>query len=92
MERRTLREAWQNCDRYKLREGRPLSAILSSLTAFLDAGMRPRTPLAKAIALVLVIKLIGIAGLTIFIFSDDAHQSIDAAAMVRVMGLSTSPP
>jgi len=33
----------------------PLNAILSSLAAFLAAGMRPRTPLAKAIVLTLEI-------------------------------------
>ena len=65
-----------------------MSAILSSLTAFLAAGVRPRTPLAKAIVLVLVIKLIGIAGMKVFMFPDSAQPVVDATAMARVIGAS----
>ena len=50
-----------------------MRAIVSSLAAFLAAGLRPRTPLAKAIVLVLVIKLIGIAGMKMFMFPDSAQ-------------------
>ena len=85
-------EALGNFDQCTLREGRPLNAILSSLTAFLAAGARPRTALAKAIVLVLVIKLIGIAGMKIFMFPDSAQPIVDATAMVHVIGLSPSLP
>jgi hypothetical protein len=71
------------------REGGPLRAILSSLTAFLAAGLRPRTPLAKAIVLVLIIKLIGIAGMKVFLFADSAQPVVDAAVMARVIGVPT---
>jgi hypothetical protein len=73
------------------RERCPLSAILSSLTAFLAAGVRPRTSLAKAIVLLLVVKLIGIAGMKFFMFPDSAQPVVDATAMVRVIGPSVSP-
>jgi hypothetical protein len=64
-----------------------LSAILSSLTAFIAAGLRPRSPLAKAIALVLVIKLLGVAGMKIFMFADSAQPVVNAATMARVLGV-----
>jgi len=70
----------------------PLSATLSSLVAFLVAGARPRTPLAKAIALVLAIKLVGIAGMKVFLFPDSAQPVVDAAAMARMIGPSASQP
>ena len=59
---------------------------MSSLTAFLAAAVRPRTPLAKAIVLVLAIKLVGIIGITAFIFANGA-KPVDAAAMAHVIGL-----
>jgi hypothetical protein len=65
-----------------------LRAIVSSLAAFLAAGLRPRTPLAKAIVLVLVIKLIGIAGMKVFVFPDGALPVVDANAMARVVGVA----
>jgi hypothetical protein len=64
-----------------------LRAIASSLAAFLAAGLRPRTPLAKAIVLILVIKLIGIVGMKAFMFPDGAQPVVDANAMARVEGV-----
>jgi len=61
-------------------------AIWSSLTAFLAAVVRPRTPLAKAIVLVLVLKLAGIVGIKVFMFPDGAEPAVDAEAMARVIG------
>ena len=63
-----------------------MSAVLSSLTAFLAAAWRPPTPLARAIVIVLVIKLIGIAGIKVFMFPDGAQPDVDATAMARVIG------
>jgi hypothetical protein len=65
-----------------------LGALLSSLTAFLAACVSPRTPLAKAIVLVLVIKLIGIASMKLFMFPDRARPVVDATTMARVIGVS----
>jgi hypothetical protein len=69
-----------------------LRAIVSSLAAFLAAGLRPRTPLAKAIVFVLVIKLIGIAGMKVFMFPDSAQPVADANAVARIVGLPAPPP
>jgi len=66
--------------------------MMASIAAFFAAGMRPRTPLAKAIVLVLVIKLIGIAGMRIFLFPDHDRPVVDAAAMARLIGVSPSLP
>jgi hypothetical protein len=65
-----------------------LRAIFSSLTAFVSAGVRPATPLAKAIVLVLILKLIGIAGIKVFMFPDNAQPVADAAAVARLVGPS----
>jgi hypothetical protein len=67
-----------------------LRAILSSLSAFVAAGLRPRTSLAKAIAVVLLIKLIGMAAVRIYVVTEGAEPAIDASAMARVLGVS--PP
>jgi hypothetical protein len=66
-----------------------LRAILSSLTLFVSAGIRPQTPLGKAIVLVLVLKLIGIVGIKLFMFPDSAQPVVDAAAVARLVGPST---
>ena len=58
------------------------------LTSRLHRGRRPRTPLAKAIVLVLVIKLIGIAGMKVFMFPEGAQPVVDANAMARVVGVT----
>jgi hypothetical protein len=65
-----------------------LRAIFSSLTAFVSAGVRPATPLAKAIVLVLILKLIGIAGIKVLMFPDNAQPVADAAAVARLVGPS----
>jgi len=60
------------------------------LTAFLTAGARPRTPFAKAIVLVLIIKLAGIVGMKAFMFPDSSKPVADAATVARVLGVSAS--
>jgi hypothetical protein len=72
-----------------VREG-SLREIFASLIAFVCAGIRPRTPLAKAIVLVLILKLVGIAGIKVFMFPDSAQPVVDGTTMARAMGLPTS--
>jgi hypothetical protein len=69
-----------------------LKAILSSLAAFLAAGVRPRTPLAQAIVLTLVIKLITIVGIKVFLFPGSAQPVVDATMMDYLIGPSAPPP
>ena len=65
-----------------------MRAIVCSLGDFAAAGLWPRTPLAKAIVFILVLKLVGIAGIKMFGFPDRAQPSVDANAMARVIGVS----
>ena len=69
-----------------------MRAVLSSLAAFVAAGLRPRTPLAKAIVAVLVIKLVGITAARLFIFNDGARPPADAAAIAHVIGVDSPAP
>jgi hypothetical protein len=65
-----------------------LRAILASLCAFAAAGLRPRTPLAKAIMLVLLIKLIGVTAMRIYLTAASVEPAVDAATMARVLGVA----
>ena len=67
-----------------------MKAILYSLGDFLRAGVRPRTPLARAIALALAIKLVAITAIWLVWFSGDARPPADAAAVARILG--PTPP
>jgi hypothetical protein len=69
-----------------------LRAILSSLGAFAAAGLRPRTPLAKAIVLVLLIKLIGVTAMRVYLTADNVEPAVDAATMARVIGVAAPMP
>jgi hypothetical protein len=69
-----------------------LNAIVASLGAFFAAGVRPQTALAKAIVLVLVIKLIAIAGIGAFILSGSGRPVVDPIAVSRLIGPSVSLP
>jgi hypothetical protein len=66
--------------------GPSLNAVLSSLAACLVAGLRPPTPLAKAIVLVLAVKLMAIAGAGIFLFSSSGRLVVDSNAVSRLIG------
>jgi len=68
----------------------PLSAIFSSLAAFVAAGIRPQTALAKAIVFVLVLKLFGIIAIKLIMFPDSARPAADTAHIERVLGPSMS--
>lgn len=65
-----------------------MKAILSSLADFLRAGLRPRTPLAKAITVALAVKLVVVVSMKVFLFSGDARPVVDDAVMDRVIGPS----
>jgi hypothetical protein len=65
-----------------------MNAVLSSLAAFLAAGARPPTPLAKAIVLVLVVKLMAIAAIGVFLSSSTGRMVVDSIAVSRLIGPS----
>jgi len=65
-----------------------MKAILSSLADFISAGLRPRTPLAKAIPVALAVKLVVVVSMMVFWFSGDARPVVDDTVMDRVLGPS----
>ena len=65
--------------------------VLASLAAFIDAGLRPTTPLARAIVVVLAAKLVAIVAVTIFLWSHNPTVAVDAAAIGRLLGPSSPP-
>ncbi len=69
-----------------------MKAVLLTLADFIASGLRPRTPLARAIACALVLKLIVILSMKLFLFSGDARPLVDEAAMSRLIGPSTHVP
>jgi hypothetical protein len=68
-----------------------LNAVLSSIVAFLAAGVRPPTPLAKAVRLVLAIKLVAIAAIGVVMVAGDGRPAVDAGAVGRLIGPPGSP-
>jgi hypothetical protein len=80
----------ENVDQLTPHEGNELSEIKSSLNTLFTA-MWQRSPFARAIVIVLVIKAIGLFGMKILIFPDSTTPVVDASAMMRVIGPSTFP-
>jgi hypothetical protein len=62
--------------------------VLSSLAAYLRAGLRPKTPLAKAVVFVLCLKLAAVVGLRLFMLSDETRPNVDEAAVARLLGVA----
>jgi hypothetical protein len=52
--------------------------VLASLVAFIGAGLRPSTALARAITVVLAAKLIAVVAMAIFLFFANQHVVVDA--------------
>jgi len=65
--------------------------ILASLAAFVQAGLRPRTALARAIVTVLIIKLVAIAGMAIGQRYLDRSAVADPAGVAQRLGPSSMP-
>ena len=75
-------------DREGLMSPRPL---LTSLAAFIGAGLRPQSPLARAIVIVLAAKLIAVTTMVVFLFFANQYVVADAAAVSRLLGPSSLP-
>ena len=63
-----------------------MNAVLATLGAFLAALVRPRTPLVRAIRMVLFIKLIAIAGIGVFMFAGRGQVPVGADLTTRLLG------
>ncbi len=65
-----------------------MKAVLVTLADFLRAGLRPQTPLAKAIVLALAVKLVAVVTIKLAFFSGEAQPLADAAALASLIGPS----
>jgi hypothetical protein len=65
--------------------------LLSSLAAFLHAGIRPRTTLARAIVTVLVIKLVAVTAISVMRHYEDRTAAADTAGVAYRLGPSSAP-
>jgi hypothetical protein len=70
---------------------RSMRPVLNSLAAFVHAGLRPRTMLARAIVTVLVIKLVAVVAMMIFQHYEDRSAVADSAGVAYRLGPSSTP-
>ncbi len=77
-----------HADRDEFTSPRPL---LATLAAFIRAGLRPQSPLARAIVIVLVAKLIAVVAMMAYQHFAEANVIVDAAAIGRLLGPSSAP-
>jgi len=65
--------------------------LMTTLGDFISAGLRPRTPLAKAISLALLMKLCVVVAMRIFLFGADVRPHLDEPAIAKhLLGASTN--
>jgi len=69
----------------------PQRPLIASLAAFIDAGLRPTTPLARAIVIVLAAKLAAVAVMTVYFYFANQHVVADAATIGRLLGPASLP-
>jgi hypothetical protein len=77
-----------NVENSRLKSAQPL---FSSLAAFVHAGLRPRTMLARAIVTVLVIKLFAVAAMMAFQHYEDRSAVADSTGVADRLGPSSTP-
>jgi hypothetical protein len=65
--------------------------VLVSLAAFVGAGLRPRSALARAIVVVLTAKLVAVVAMTVFQHVGHQNVAVDAATISRLLGPSSAP-
>ena len=58
-----------------------MHAVLTSLRVFVAAGLRPRTPLARAVVATLCVKLCVVVAMRLFVFDGDARVPVDQSVM-----------
>lgn len=66
--------------------------IWLSFVDFLKAGFRPRTPLAKAIVVALVLKLCIVIALRVFLFGADQRTVVTDASVSDAFGPGRAAP
>lgn len=77
--------------RSKNEDIKPAWPLLSSLAAFVQAGIRPRTMLARAIVTVLIIKLVAVTAMSVVRHYEDRTAIADTAGVADRLGPSSAP-
>lgn len=68
-----------------------MTGVARSIAAFLGAGIRPRTPLARAIVVALTLKLCVVVSMRIFLFGPDHRPVVTEASMTRLFAPAAEP-
>jgi hypothetical protein len=63
--------------------------VLASLAAFIGAGLRPSSALARAIVIVLAAKLVAVLAMSVFFATQNI--AVDAATVARLLSPSSLP-
>lgn len=58
-----------------------MHAVLGTLRVFVSAGLRPRSPLARGIAVTLAVKLCVVVAMRLFLFGADERVPVDPSVM-----------
>lgn len=58
-----------------------MRAVLTTLRAFVAAGLRPKTPLARGIVLALCVKVCVVVAMRLFLFGSDTRVAVDHSVM-----------
>jgi len=85
---RYVKETALQVDRDRLVTPRP---VLASLAAFVRAGLRPQSALARAIVVVLAVKLVAVTAMGVYFHFTGRHAAPDTAAVYRLIGPPSSP-
>jgi hypothetical protein len=65
---------------------KPDNPLLCSLGDFLRAGLRPKTPLARAVIVTLCVKLVVILSLRAYMLAGEPQPPVDAVAVAHLIG------
>lgn len=69
----------------------PQRPLIASLLAFLGAALRPPSALARAIVIVLAVKLVAVATMAVYFHYAKQHVVANAAAVDRLLGPASLP-
>lgn len=64
----------------------PTHPVLSSIGDFVLSGIRPKTPLAKAIVFVIALKLAFIVSMQVYLLCSAAQPHVSAPMIERLLG------
>ena len=69
----------------------PQRPLIASLLAFLGAALRPPSALARAIVIVLAVKLVAVATMAVYFHYAKQHVAANAAVVDRLLGPASLP-